>query len=341
MTEVAIDGTTALKDFQDIPPPTFSHEKGGQYMLSMLSQRELWQRRPAEAKRPDPILFLNLQSERQYVFDGNTLKTQAIEDIQNRGEGFNGVVLVTGPLEESDTNVVRKLTTGIASLKPGASVFLFEKPEGPLKGPGSFVDKDWRKGKLKKLGLVEVGILNSGRSVPGSILWEAHMPREGLTEPINLLEDGPYYINGMIGDMKEKYKNQGWNVVDFDNSELAKKLKSSIFPLRDIHTIRDGFGIKVKSNQCPTYTCEGIIPIDTGNIELSNSCGEEHFPPEKTALTHTLDESNKNVGATNNVINKTKIEQHAPYCGDFPEHGEMQYDTRRKMYICPSCAGKD
>lgn len=341
MTEL-IESLPALQEFKDIPPPTFANEKGGNYMIGVLSGRRLWEERPKETGKKDPILFLNLQSDRKYSFDGNTLVTQRVDDLSNNGEGFNGVVLVTDPMTNEDQDISRNLITAIASLKPGGSVFLFEKPEDKLEKPKDFVEKKWREEALVKAGLVEVNILNSGRKVPSAILWEAHMPREeGLTDPIDLLESGPYYIDGMIGDMKERLKNQGWNVVDFDNSELAKKLKSSKFPLKDIHAIRDGFGIKVRSNLCPTATCEGFIPIDTGNLEMINSCGEQHYPPEKAAPTHALDESNKNGQVKNNAIDESKIEQHSPCCGDFPEHGEMQYDTRRKMYICPKCVGRD
>lgn len=319
MTEVTVDGNSALKDFQEIPPPSFTHEKGGQYMLNMLSQRELWQKRPIESNRSDPILFLNLQSGRHYSFDGNTLNTQYVDDLSNNGEGFNGVILVTGPLDESDTEVTKKLTTGIASLKPGASVFLFEKPEDSLDKPQDFVDKNWRKELLKKLGLVEADVLNSGRSVPGSILWEAHMRRDGgLIEPINLLENGPKYVDNMIGKMKEKLRNQGWNVVDFENSELAKKLKSSKFPLKDIHAIRDGFGIKVKSNLCPTATCEGVIPIDTGNLEMINSCGENHnlIPSNHENTKQSEDEVFKKQIKPKDGETKILKDRNCFYCGE-------------------------
>lgn len=330
MTEVPAERRSALKDYQDVLPPTFTHERGGKYMLSVLSQRKLWQNRPKEARGPDPILFLNLQSERQYAFDRKTLKTQENNDFLNHGDGFNGVVLVTGPLEEGDTNVIRKLATGISSLKPGASFFLFEKPKGPLNNPQNFVEKNWREETLKKMGLVEVNVLNSGRSAPNAILWEAHMRRdEGLTQPVNLLENGPYYIPGIIGEMRERLKKGGWEVVDFDNSELAKKLRTSKFPLKDIHTIRDGFGVNIRSNLCPTGTCEGVIPIDTGSIILTNSCGEEHSPPEIRTV--------KNTGA---IHENTTHESWKPRCGDFPEHGEMTYDKRRKLFVCPHCASR-
>ncbi|MDO8269655.1 MAG: hypothetical protein Q7T54_03230 [Candidatus Levybacteria bacterium] len=341
MTEL-VERPPALQEFKDIPPPTFKNERGGNYMLEVLDSRRLWKERPQETGKKDTILFLNLQSDRKYTFDGKTFVTETVDDLLNNGEGFNCVVLVTGPMAEGEQDVSRNLITAIASLKPGGSVFLFEKPEDRLEKPKDFVEKKWREEALEKAELVEINVLNSGRKAPGSILWEARTPQEkGLEHPIDLLESGPYYIDGMIGDMKKSYEKEGWSVVDIENSELYKKLRKSKFPLRDIHTLRDRFGVKIKSVLCPTSTCIGVVPIDTGTLEMINSCGEEHFPPEKATLTQTATESNKNGDVKNNVIDKARIEQHAPYCGDFPEHGEMQYDTGRKMYICPRCAGRD
>src|SRR6185436_6779886 len=106
------------------------------------------------------------------------------------------------------------------------------------------------------LGLVERNILTSGKKVRGSTLWEAHMPREGgLTHPLDLLENGPYYIDGMIGDMRQSYKEEGYTIVDIEKSDLYKKLRNSKFPIKDIHLIRDRLGVKLRSDLCPTATC--------------------------------------------------------------------------------------
>lgn len=271
---------SALRDFKDIPPPTFDQEKGGGYMLSRLSQRKLWKERPRDGGK-DPILFINFQSGRRYGFDGNSLATTEADDVLNKGEGFNGVVVVTAPLGDSDKAIERELIEAVSSLKPGGSVFLFEKPEGRLEKQKDFVDKKPREEILERVGLVEREVLNSGRAVPGAVLWEAHMPKDkGLTHPIDLLEAGPSYVKEMIEAMKNSYRDEGWSVVDFENSELYKKLKKSNFPLKDIHAIRDRFGVRLKSDLCPTSTCEGVVPIDTGSLELINSCGEEHFVVE-------------------------------------------------------------
>ncbi len=280
MTEIIDRPDSALKDFKDIPPPTFDQEKGGAYIISTLNSRPLWQKRPREDGKPDPIHFTNLQSGRMYDFDATNLKTHGTVDLLNNGEGFNGAVIVAGPMHEPDPEFKKKLVEAVATLRPGGSVFIFEKW-------GVNVDKEWREEILKEIGLVERNILTSGKKVRGATMWEAHMPKDkGLNEPIDLVENGPYWVKAMLSEMKESYAQEGYVIED--DSKLMHKLKHSTFPLKDIYLIRDRAGVKIRSTLCPTNTCE--YEVDTsGNRYTLNECGEEHVKPGSPTPTPELE----------------------------------------------------
>lgn len=269
MTEIIERGDfQALRSPKDIPPPSFSDEKSGPYMITELSKRKLWQNRPqAENGKPDTALFVNLQQDRSYVFDTRNFKTgDTYSPKAIPRDGFSAIVVVSGAMYGDDENIRGKITETLTALKPGGSLFLFEEW-------GTNTDKIWREEVLEKAGLVERNVLTSGKKVKGSTLWEAHMPREGLKHPINLLEEGPPWIKAILREMEESYRNEGYTIED--SSKLIAKLRKSKFPLKDIYLIRDRAGVVIRSQLCPTATC--VFEVDTsGNRYALNSCREEH-----------------------------------------------------------------
>ncbi len=322
---------SALRDFKEIPPPTFNQEKGSPYILGTLAPRKLWRERPqAPEGQPDMVLYHNLQSDRSYAFDTRTSKTTDLYDPAKDKDGFNAVVLVSGAMYQDNDEIRQGLIEATASLKPGGSVFLFEKW-------GTNMGKEWREKIMQEVGLVERNVLTSGKKVRGATLWEAHMPKEGLRNPIDLIENGPYWINGMIGDMKKSYESEGYTVVNLENSELFSKLKKTKFPLKDIHLIRDRMGVILHSNLCPTSTCEFAVDVNTGNLRTLNTCGEEHFAPgtnmdsEKEANLSTNLEKKPEDGDTITYESRPCI-----YCGTHLKGFYFTENNKQQVQIfCP------
>jgi len=221
-----------------------------------LEGQKLWNNYLRKNEKGNDIALI-LDFQKNTVFSFNPHNWQQEEELSLKDplpEEPNGILLVCSSFEKEEKEI---LETAILFLDEDSPIFIFEEfPKKKNLGRKKlFEEVKKRKSILYGLGLAEAEVLNRPSSVKNDcvnrfFVWRARMPKQWRPrEPVNFLEEGPYWrrswIQGLLRKNRSQYEKDGYRVAD--DETIKNALRKTTFPLNTLSQTRLGFGYELEA----------------------------------------------------------------------------------------------